>query len=43
MTKSVATKVAGQISQHALLENFFANLSKPMRKVAMDSTFREGL
>ena len=42
MTLSVAKQVAGQISQHALLETFVANLRKPMRKVAMDFTFREG-
>ena len=42
MTQSVETEVAGQISQHALLETFVANLRKPMRKVAMDSTFPEG-
>ena len=42
MTKSVETEVAGQISQHALLETFVPNLPKPMRKVAMDSTFPEG-
>ena len=41
MTQSVATHVVGQISQHALLENFVANLRKSMRKVAVDSTFRE--
>ena len=41
MTQSVATQVAGQISQHALLETFVANLRKPMRKVAMDFTFLE--
>ena len=42
MTQSLATQVAGQISQHASLETFVANLRKPMRKVAMDFTFREG-
>ena len=41
MTQSVATQVAGQISQHALLETFVANLRKPMPKVAMYFTFRE--
>ena len=42
MTQSVATQVAGQISQHALLENVVGNLRKPMYKVAVYSTFREG-
>ena len=41
MTQSVETEVAGQISQHALLETFVPNLRKPKRKVAMDSTFPE--
>ena len=42
MTQSVATQVAGQISQDPLLETLVANLCKRMRKVAMDFTFHEG-
>ena len=42
MRQAVTSQVEGQISQHALLENCVANLRKPIRKVGMDSTFREG-
>ena len=42
MTRAVASQVEGQISQNAVLENFVANLRKPIRKMTMDSTFREG-
>ena len=32
MTQAVAPQVEGRILQHALLENFVANLRKPIRK-----------